>query len=40
VPDVGPELPAEAATNTPAWAAYRKAISTGSRKFVAVPLIE
>src|SRR6478736_1132368 len=30
---VGPLLPADAATNTPASAAYMKAISTGSRKF-------
>ena len=37
---VGPLLPAEAATNTPASAAYRNATSTGSRKLVAVPLIE
>jgi hypothetical protein len=33
-------LPAEAATNTPASAANRNAISTASRKFVRVPLIE
>ena len=37
---VGPLLPAEAATNTPASAANRNATSTGSRKFVDVPLIE
>ena len=37
---VGPLLPAEAATNTPASAANRKAISTGSRKLVSEPLIE
>jgi hypothetical protein len=37
---VGPALPAEAATNTPASAAYSQAISTGSRKLVCVPLIE
>jgi hypothetical protein len=36
----GPLLPAEAATNTPASAANRKAISTGSRKLVREPLIE
>src|SRR6185295_12496460 len=36
----GPLLPAEAATNTPASAANRKAISTGSAKLVRVPLIE
>src|SRR5829696_1586358 len=33
-------LPAEAATYTPASAANRNATSTGSRKFVRVPLIE
>ena len=37
---VGPLLPAEAATNTPASAANRNATSTGSRKFVCDPLIE
>ena len=37
---VGPLLPAEAATKTPASAANRNAISTGSRKLVCVPLIE
>ena len=37
---VGPLLPAEAATNTPASAAYRNAISTGSRKLVTEPLTE
>jgi len=36
----GPLLPAEAATNTPASAANRKAISTGSAKLVVVPLTE
>jgi hypothetical protein len=36
----GPSLPADAATKTPASAALRNAISTGSRKFVRVPLIE
>ena len=40
VPVVGPLLPAEAATNTPASAANRKAISTPSAKLVVVPLIE
>ena len=37
---VGPLLPAEAATKTPASAANKNAISTGSRKLVWVPLIE
>ena len=37
---VGPLLPAEAATKTPASAAFRKAISTASRKLVCEPLIE
>ena len=37
---VGPLLPAEAATNMPASAAYMNAISTASRKFVVLPLIE
>ena len=37
---VGPLLPAEAATNTPASAAYMNAISTASRKLVVDPLIE
>src|SRR4051812_13635953 len=36
----GPSLPAEAATNTPASAAYMKAISTASRKLVLEPPIE
>ena len=36
----GPLLPAEAATNTPASAANRKATSTGSRKLVSEPLME
>ena len=36
----GPLLPADAATNTPARAANMYARSTGSRKFVLVPLIE
>jgi len=36
----GPLLPADAATNTPASAANRNAISTGSRKLVREPLIE
>ena len=36
----GPLLPAEAATNTPAAAALKKAISIGSTKLVRVPLIE
>src|SRR5688500_7881782 len=36
----GPLLPAEAATKTPAFDAKRNATSTGSRKFVLVPLIE
>src|SRR6186997_2975442 len=35
-----PALPAEAATNTPASAANRNAISTASRKLLEVPLIE
>ena len=37
---VGPLLPADVATKTPAFAAYRNAISAGSRKLVCVPLIE
>ena len=37
---VGPLLPADAATKTPARAANMYARSTGSRKFVLVPLIE
>src|SRR5581483_1794558 len=40
VPLVGPLLPADADTKTPASAAFRKAISAASRKFVEVPLIE
>jgi hypothetical protein len=40
VPIVAPALPAEVATKMPASAARRKAISTGSRKLVRVPLIE
>ena len=36
----GPLLPADAATKMPASAANRNAISTGSRKFVEVPLME
>jgi hypothetical protein len=40
VPVVGPLLPAEAETKTPAFAANRNAISAGSAKFVVVPLIE
>ena len=38
--EAGPLLPAEAATNTPASAANKKAISVGSAKLVCVPLIE
>src|SRR5262249_46474927 len=37
---VGPLLPADAATNTPASEAFRNATSTAFRKFVVVPLIE
>src|SRR5262249_3885108 len=40
VPVVGPLLPADSLTNTPASSAKRNATSTGSRKFVDVPLIE
>jgi hypothetical protein len=36
----GPLLPADAATNTPAVAARRKACSTGSLMLVWLPLIE
>ena len=36
----GPELPAEAATNTPAAAAPKKAYSTASTTVVRAPLIE
>ena len=40
VPVVGPLLPADSLTKTPASSAKRNATSTGSRKFVVVPLIE
>ena len=36
----GPELPADAATNTPDAAALKNATMTGSRKFVCVAPIE
>ena len=37
---VGPLLPADAATKTPASAALKNATSTGSRKLVVLPLME
>ena len=40
VETAGPSLPAEAATNTFASAAFRNATSTPSRKLFRVPLIE
>jgi hypothetical protein len=40
VPVVGPLFPADSLTKMPASAANRNAISTGSAKFVVVPLIE
>jgi hypothetical protein len=36
----GPELPAEAETNTPAAAAFRKASATGSVVLLLLPDIE